>query len=81
MFTKQISSLKSLDFNKSTSKTVLFTSYPGAKDCLANLSAFSYNLNIFSKHVTLMEFYGEDWIEIIISLTKCSLTFNKIKNL
>ncbi|CAI2163524.1 15598_t:CDS:1 [Funneliformis geosporum] len=52
MYMSQISSLKSLDYDLEISKTVqniLFTYFPGAKGCLANLSIFSCDSNICSE--------------------------------
>src|SRR5256885_12059663 len=46
MFMKQISSLKYLDYDAAPSEFPNFTYFPGAKDCLANLSVLSCDSDI-----------------------------------
>ncbi|CAG8672552.1 6974_t:CDS:1 [Funneliformis mosseae] len=51
MFMRQISSLKSLDYYVGISRIIKlpFTSFPGAKDCMTNLSILSCDSNICSE--------------------------------
>jgi len=74
MFMKQITSLKSLDYDLGTSSTVqsiLFTCLPGAKDCLTDLSVFSCDSNICS------EFFYQ-LSQICQNIETLTITFERI---
>src|SRR6266542_1318574 len=51
MFMKQIPSLKSLDYNLEFPETIQlpFTYFPGASDCLVDLTVFSCDSNLYSE--------------------------------
>jgi hypothetical protein len=72
LFMAQIYSLTELDFYKTPSKVIL-TSYPGAKDCLKNLSELKCSSNISSKF-----FYQLS--QICHNIQSLDITFEKVNS-